>query len=129
MLMVILGNFLIGLGAAALAAITVYIVKLTIQALFSRIKNRIIQKHTRTVGTVEVRELLGGVVQEKLKKGQTISMAELEEKFGKKSVLFCDIDENGKVDADSIELEKTNERDKQIDDLLEANNGCVLISA
>lgn len=125
----ILASILFGLGAAALAAITVYIVKLTIQALFSKIKNRIVQKQNRTVVAADVRQLLGNVIEEATKKRQKISLTELEEKFGTQGVVLCDLNENGEVDVDSIEIEKTNSRDKQIDSLLKENDGCLLVSA
>lgn len=116
---------LMGLGLAALAAIVVKFVFLSLKNVIERIK----AKRRGRVVLSDTKKLLAEAIQDLSDKKSTTSLSELEKLVGKEGVVECEIDEKNKVDIDSLRILQTDNREEKLTNILDGNDGLLIIDA
>lgn len=116
-----------GIGFAALAAAAIAFVCLTLKNVIERIKTKI-GKDNRDIVNVDSKKL-GNAIQAMADEANSMSISELEELTGKKGLIEVELDEDDKVIPESIQILKTDERDNELEELLNNNNGILKITA
>lgn len=127
MLVAALVKIIMFLGIAALIALIAWIAKIVLEHLLTKLRELLRKRVGGKVVVTSVRPLLNEIVRQKEREGNVQALSELEEQLRGEGVITATTDEEGNVLSDDIEITKTKDMDKRIVDLLDRNDGALVV--
>ena len=127
MLVAALVKIIMFLGIAALIALIAWIAKIVLEHLLEKLRELLRKRVGGKVVVTSVRPLLNEIVRQKEREGNVQALSELEEQLRGEGVITATTDEEGNVLSDDIEITKTKDMDKRIVDLLDRNDGALVV--
>ena len=128
MLLAILAKILIVLGAVALAALVLKVLFLTLRSVLQKVRDRLRVSVGRKCFVGAVSRLAREVTLEAERNGNIHSVDEMLAELGEEGVVIADMDANGHVDRDKIEIISSREIDEKLENLLDQNQGEIVFA-
>lgn len=127
MLVAVLVKIIMFLGIAALIALIAWIAKIVLEHLLKKLKELLRKRVGGKVVVTSVKPILNEIVKQKEREGNVQALSELEEQLRGEGVITATTDEEGNVLSDDIEITKTNDMDERIVNLLDKNDGALVV--
>lgn len=127
MLVAALVKIIMFLGIAALIALIAWIAKIVLEHLLKKLRELLRKRVGGKVVVTSVQPILNEIVKQKQREGNVKALSELEEQLRGEGVITATTDEEGNVLSDDIEITKTKDMDKRIVDLLDRNDGALVV--
>lgn len=127
MLVAVLVKIIMFLGIAALIALIAWIAKIVLEHLLKKLRELLRKRVGGKVVVTSVTPILNEIVKQKQREGNVKALSELEEQLRGEGVITATTDEEGNVLSDDIEITKTKDMDKRIVDLLDRNDGALVV--
>ncbi len=127
MLVAVLVKIIMFLGIAALIALIAWIAKIVLEHLLKKLKELLRKRVGGKVVVTSVKPILNEIVKQKEREGNVQALSELEEQLRGEGVITATTDEEGNVLSDDIKITKTNDMDERIVNLLDKNDGALVV--
>lgn len=114
MLIIILARIIVLLGVAALAALVVKLVIITLKKVISLIKNKLSKKIGGTVAIIDIKRVANEAIAEAERTGNKKNLAQLEAMAEMEGFAMAVQDANGNISANDIEIYEAEEMDESI---------------
>lgn len=112
--------------AFLLAAAVVWWGLIALGALLDHLETKVNNAGGTTVATT-VEDILSEEIEKKIGDAQKVSFEKLKKKVGQKGMMTCELDENNKVKTDTIEWIGADQRDQEVQDMLDEYDGLLML--